>query len=79
MKKLPRFLGRGIVYFKLTGLLIVITPPTITNKTITIIREIAHKGRPAGFHHGLTWAGEGAGAGAGDFAAGAGAGAGERL
>jgi len=51
----------------------VITPPTITNKSIIIIRAIAHKGRPDG----LTWVGEGAGdfdTGAGDFDTGAGAG-----
>jgi hypothetical protein len=59
-------LGKGIVYFKLTGLVMVITPPTITNKSIIIIRAIAHKGRPDG----LTWVGEGAG----DFDTGAGAG-----
>jgi hypothetical protein len=72
MKNLQKFLGKGIVYFKLIGLFIVIirpNPATISIKTIANIRVSAHKGSPAGFHNGLA---AGAGPGAGDFTAGAG-------
>lgn len=78
MKNLPRFLEKEIVYFKLTGLFLVIiypAPPTISIKTIANIRVSAHKGSPAGFHHGLVSSDAGAGGGdfgAGDFTAGAG-------
>lgn len=64
MKNLQRFLGKEIVYFKLTGLFLVIeypNAPTISIKTIANIRGSAHDGICCGSAD----AGDGAGPGDG--------------